>query len=470
MSEPRAQSGMSAGRLSITDAELFDRLAWFTHVRWAFGALCLLVFLVAWYVVGLRLRSPEGRLTMAPAVEVVLALFVYNAVFTFVGHIARSRERITRRWIVLVALTQIFCDLVAITLLVHFTGGVENFFVVLILVPIVIVTELLPQPLAYAAAAVAAGLLNALAWLELAGMVPHIRVELAGAIPNGEPGMHADTLYVLHVTAALTVTIFAMVAVASTIANRLRARETELEDAYHRLHEIDQAKGFFMRKAEHEMRAPLSAIHSILQTIPQVAPDLSEDARRLIERGKLRTEAMLVLVNDLLKLSRLRSAAPGSDLVAVQLADIVRNTAELMAPRAEGSGLQFEWDSDSVTLLGDEEMLRELVTNLLANAIQYTPRGGRIDVRLVREDSSAVLTVADTGIGISPAAAERLFEEFYRAPEAKKAFTDGTGVGLSIVRRVVEIHGGEISVSAREGGGTVFRVRLPLDLRAETRE
>ena len=110
------------------------------------------------------------------------------------------------------------------------------------------------------------------------------------------------------------------------------------------------------------------------------------------------------------------------------------------------------------------------MTNLLANAIQYTPRGGRIDVRLVREDSSAVLTVADTGIGISPAAAERLFEEFYRAPEAKKAFTDGTGVGLSIVRRVVEIHGGEISVSAREGGGTVFRVRLPLDLRAETRE
>jgi len=406
---------------------------------------------------------------MAPAVEVVLALFVYNAVFTFVGHIARSRERITRRWIELVALTQILCDMVAITLLVHFTGGVENFFVVLILVPIVVVTALLPGTLAYATAAVAAGLLNAMAWLELAGTVPHIRVELAGAIPNGQPGLYADPLYVVHVTAALTLTIFGMVAVASTIANRLRARETELEDAYHRLHEIDQAKGFFMRKAEHEMRAPLSAIHSILQTVPEVAPELGEDARRLIERGKLRTEAMLVLVNDLLKLSRLRSAAPGSDLAPVQLTDIVRNTAELMAPRAESSGLRLEWDSDPVTLLGDEEMLREVVTNLLANAIQYTPRDGRIDVRLIRENSSAVLTVADTGIGISPTAMERLFEEFYRAPEAKKAFSDGTGVGLSIVRRVVEIHGGRISVSAREGGGTIFRVQLPLDLRDVTK-
>ena len=103
-----------------------------------------------------------------------------------------------------------------------------------------------------------------------------------------------------------------------------------------------------------------------------------------------------------------------------------------------------------------------MVTNIVTNAIQYTPRGGRIEIELAIEGSSAVLRVTDTGIGISKPARAKLFEEFYRSPEARKHFPDGTGLGLAITRRIVELHHGRIEVHSPPEGGTVFFVRLPL--------
>jgi len=110
---------------------------------------------------------------------------------------------------------------------------------------------------------------------------------------------------------------------------------------------------------------------------------------------------------------------------------------------------------------GDEELLREVVTNLLANAIQYTPSGGKVDVMLAAYDDRVLLTVSDTGIGISDEAAANLFREFYRAPEARAVLADGTGLGLSITKRIVEMHGGRIEFVSRLGRGSTFSVYLP---------
>jgi signal transduction histidine kinase len=458
MSEDTSNTPGRQGELSITDRELFDRLAWFTHVRWAFGAVCLLLLLIGWYVFGLRLRADGRPMMMGPAVRVVLIIFLYNAVFTFLGRIVRARKRITRRLTVGIALAQVLCDLVAISLLIHFTGGVENFFIVIIFVPIVIVTELLGRLLAYVTAAVAAAMFNVLAWSEQQGLLSHVAVG-----PGGAPtGLHQDPLYVLHVTAAVTVTMFAMVFVASTIAARLRAREAELEDALRDLARADEAKGFFMRRAEHEMRSPLSAMYSILDALLHVARDLTPRQRELIERGKHRTSVLMELVNDMLTFSRLRSPRDILRITDVRLDSLVFNTVQLLGRQAEEKGLTLGAHALPVTLRGDEELLRELVTNLVANAVQYTPSGGTVDVRLRRVDGRVELTVADTGIGISDRAREHLFEEFYRAPEAKKAFPDGTGMGLAIVHRVVEIHAGTIDVTPNRPTGTVFRVTLPI--------
>jgi len=463
MSDDISDMTATDGVLTITDRELFDRLAWFTHVRWVFGSCALVALLVSWYAFGMRLRFHNGARTMTPAVQVVGLMFLYNAFFTLLGRVVRTRTRITRRLIDSLALGQFFCDLIAIAALIHYTGGVENAFFIIILIPVAIVTELLPQGLAYATATVAAALLNLLAWSEQQQWIPHVSVERAGgqALYADSVRVYTDPVYVLHVTAALTVTIFATVFVIATIAGRLRAREAELEDAHRKLCQADEAKGLFMRKAEHEMRAPLMAIHSVLDAVTAAGVQLNDDQRRLIDRARQRAKAMMALVNDLLKFSRLRGAEPPPALISVCLGRIVRDTAELLGAQAEAAGIRLTCRALPIGVDGDEELLRELVTNLVANAIQYTPRGGSIDVQLDEDGGCAVLTVADTGIGIDGKMTGRIFDEFYRTVEAKRVFANGTGLGLAIVSRIVEIHRGRIDAAARPEGGTVFTVHLP---------
>jgi two-component system phosphate regulon sensor histidine kinase PhoR len=111
---------------------------------------------------------------------------------------------------------------------------------------------------------------------------------------------------------------------------------------------------------------------------------------------------------------------------------------------------------------GDPEALRELVDNLVSNAIKYTPEGGRVDVRMAVEGSSAVLSVQDTGIGIAPEDQGRIFERFYRVDKARSRQLGGTGLGLSIVKHVALAHGGNVSVKSIPGRGATFRVQLPL--------
>jgi len=221
---------------------------------------------------------------------------------------------------------------------------------------------------------------------------------------------------------------------------------------------------FTLKKVSHEIRAPLAAIASILEAVTDSESGLSQEHRRMLDRAKARTASLMMLVDDLRRYWRLHAAPETLAHVKLDLADIVNSTVELFGPHAKRAGLELSCRCESCPVNGDEEMLREVATNLLANAIQYTPRGGRITLTLRRREGTACLEISDTGIGISPEAAAQLFKDFFRSPEAKAMFPDGTGLGLSIVKQVCELHGGRIDVKPRPGGGTTFTVVLPLDV------
>jgi signal transduction histidine kinase len=458
-------SGTSTARdgLSLTERELFDRLAWFIHIRWFMGLFALMLLLAAWSIMGMRFRQGAEEPRLSPATDAVLLIFLYNALFTFLQHVVSARRQITRRIIIALALGQIACDSLAVCGLVHCTGGVENYFIILILLPLVIAAELLPAWLAYTAALGAAALVHAMAYGELWGVLPHVSVVSDSPGAAGPlTGLYTDVLYVAQVTGALTAMMFMIVFIGSSIASRLRGREAQLEDAYRQLSDVDEAKGLFMRQAGHEMRSPLASMFSILDAISGSADNLNDDHRRLIDRAKRRIKALMELVKDLRHYSWLHSPAAGQEMRIVGLEELVDAAVELFGPQAEVQDVSLTATAQAAQVRGDEEMLREAVTNLVANAIQYTPRGGRIEIDLAIEGTSAVLRVADTGIGISAPARRHLFQEFYRSPEAKKHFPDGTGLGLAITRRIVELHDGRIEVHSRPEGGTVFSVSLPL--------
>lgn len=234
--------------------------------------------------------------------------------------------------------------------------------------------------------------------------------------------------------------------------------------AYRRLEELDQAKSRFVRLVAHELRSPLSAVQSLLDVIMAgYAGQVGEKGIELLARAERRVQFLLLLVNDLLDLAAGRLEPERQARERVDLAALAGRVVELLRARAaeRGVALELEVTAEDHTLWGVAEHLEGMLTNLVDNAIKYTPPGGRARVALQRQGEELVLTVADTGIGIPQEALEHIFDEFYRAPNARSMEKEGTGLGLAIAKQVIDRHGGRVQVESQVGVGTTFTVRLP---------
>ncbi|CAM3863028.1 sensor histidine kinase [Tsukamurella ocularis] len=214
----------------------------------------------------------------------------------------------------------------------------------------------------------------------------------------------------------------------------------------------------FVGDASHELRTPLTSIRGFAELYRQGATD---DTGFVMSRIESEAERMGLLVEDLLLLARLDArrplAADTVDLVAV--ADDVVHAAQAREP---GRDIALELDgADTVALTGDRDRLHQVVTNLVSNALRHTPDEATVRVRLTEEPGAVVLAVADTGPGMEPDEAARVFERFYRTDSSRSRGSGGAGLGLSIVHGIVERHGGTVTVDTAPGGGATFTVRLP---------
>lgn len=219
----------------------------------------------------------------------------------------------------------------------------------------------------------------------------------------------------------------------------------------------------FVANVSHELKTPLSAIRGFAETLNDGALEEPEAAGRFTRRILKQCGRLEALLTDLLTLSRLEHPATASGWIPVDLGALVEETIELMRDTIRDRGLEISVDIDRVGLFdGDAEALERLSINLLENAIKYNRPDGRVDVRLFEQDGTAVLEVADTGIGIPPASLERLFERFYRVDKGRSREEGGTGLGLAIVKHAAQLHGGKVEIESELGRGSTFRVLLPL--------
>jgi signal transduction histidine kinase len=191
----------------------------------------------------------------------------------------------------------------------------------------------------------------------------------------------------------------------------------------------------------------------------------------MLDRARRRVRQMLDLARDLLVLSRARVSSAVAHRDRVDLEKLLRDMAgEFQQQASDGSvALSISYPAVAVEVQADLEAIVELLDNIVSNAIKYTPPGGRVNVSLERRFGQAEIRVSDTGIGIPGEERGRIFEEFYRAPNARNSGKEGTGLGLSIAKAIVESHGGSITIEGREGapsnglrpGGTTVRITLP---------
>ena len=252
--------------------------------------------------------------------------------------------------------------------------------------------------------------------------------------------------------------------VSSTIAHG-EAYESERRRA-EALSELDRAKTEFFSNVSHEFRTPLTLMLGPLESL-QADAEPGSQAAVDIEMARRNALRLLRLVNTLLDFARIESARHEAQLEPVDLAAFTAELASMFRAAVERAGLQLTVDCASLArpVHVDRDMWEKVVLNLLSNAVKFTLHG-EIRVAVSDVDGSAVLTVADTGTGIPDADLPHIFDRFYRARESDSRTHEGAGIGLALVKELVEIMGGEISVESRRGHGTTFFVTLPYDTTA----
>jgi two-component system phosphate regulon sensor histidine kinase PhoR len=230
------------------------------------------------------------------------------------------------------------------------------------------------------------------------------------------------------------------------------------------LRRLEQVRQDFVANVSHELKTPLTSIQGFAETLLAGALEDPSNGRRFVEIIRNHALRLSRLTDDLLKLSRIEAGKLEPEFHAVSLPELIAAAMEAVRPRAEQSrlSLHFACPEHLPRVRGDANLLREVLRNLLDNAIQYTPAGGRIDLSVGTEDGFAVVTVADTGIGIPEAEQARIFERFYRVDAARSRELGSTGLGLSIVKHIVEAHGGRVGVESAVGRGSKFFFTVPL--------
>jgi adenylate cyclase len=237
----------------------------------------------------------------------------------------------------------------------------------------------------------------------------------------------------------------------------------ELAQALAHLEELDRQKSQFIQNVSHELRTPLAIIHGYAELLGTGEfGELEPPQREPIEIISRRTRALATLVDDFTAILTAEAQVVRQEPVALPgLIQAVAADFRVPATRAN-VGLVEEIDPDVGPIRGDPVQLRRIVDNLVANALKFTPRGGQVRVRLRRQNGGAVVEVEDTGIGIPADELKRIFERFYQVDGSMTRRYGGTGLGLALVKEIVEAHGGNVEVSSEINHGSAFRVWLPL--------
>jgi len=229
-----------------------------------------------------------------------------------------------------------------------------------------------------------------------------------------------------------------------------------------RLDEAFQNSKRFVADASHDLRTPLTILHGELESF---AEDARLDAELRDRAGSMLEEVVHLgkIVEQLFTLSRLDAGEAQTEWTCFDLTGLARTTVEQMNLLAEDKGIAIACDSSGpVPVNGNHVRLKQVIVNLLDNAIKYTPERGAIHLRVLAADGHAVLEVKDTGIGIPPEALPHVFERFYRVDKSRGTNSESAGLGLAIVKAVCTAHGAEVEVQSTVGGGSCFRIRLPL--------
>ena len=430
------------------NARLVRRAYWLIRLRWiAIAGTCITTF-VARNVLDISVQHVQIYcVTAMLALENMVSLLLLK-------HILR-RRRVEKVFVTVGRIInfQISVDLMALAALLHFSGGIENPFILYFVFHMATASILLSVRESYLQATLAVLLITFLALLEYRGIIPHYC--LKGFVAYG---FHDNGFHVLGIVGVLASVLYLVVYMTGNIAAQLRKQEEAYRQANIQLKQKDRIKDEYVSRVTHDIKGHLAAIQSCLDVVVSKSAGILNDKQaNFISRAHRRTKKLAHFVRTLLELTQMR-LSHNLSMDMFSLKNTIYSAVASVRARAEDKSIALSYDIEPGVekIFGNQLSVEEAIANLLLNAIKYTPENGIVTVGARDEKDRVLMAVSDTGIGIPEDEKDKVFDEFYRASNARKLEKDGTGLGLSIVKQIVERHGGRIWVESIENHGTTF--------------
>jgi signal transduction histidine kinase len=436
----------------LQSTSLIQRAYWLVRLRWvAIGTLAVATFVASRF---LGISLPTSALHVIAGLLLVYNFLLYDLLrySTWAGK-EPSPHTVGR-----IITLQITADFFILTSILHYSGGIENPFYFFFIFHVIIAGILCSKRQSYVQATLGVSLFGLLIVLESAGILKHY--DLMGFAGHG---LYRDRTFIFGTLFVFTTTLFLAVYMTTSIVEQLRKQQESYEQANRQLQEKDKLKNEYVLRVTHDIKGHLAAIESCINIVAEemVGP-LNEKQKDLVERAYRRTSKCMAFVTALLKLTRMKLAGQ-LDMDRFSLRNCIFDALTAVQSRAKKKSLSVTYDIDPAVdeIYGESLLIEETITNLLFNAARYTPDGGKITLTAKDQPDAVLVQISDTGIGIPPADITKIFEEFYRAENARQVERDGTGLGLSFAKQVVERHGGKIWAENNPTAGSTFSFTLP---------
>jgi signal transduction histidine kinase len=430
-------------------------------IKLRYGVVVVLVLVLIFSTLILNINFTTTQLLAGCAITA--SILGYNFILHYLRrHVKLDVNKFNPLYI---SLTQMILDLISLLLLVYFTGGIESPLYMLFVFHMIVGSLILPGAVVYTLAIIFVALFILLIILEHITVLPHHPI-------NGlfDIDLYSNINFVLAYISTFTVMIFVSVYLANGLARQLYKREKDLVESIKKINAAEKEKQTYIMGIVHEIKTPFVAVASYIDIILQkfLGP-IDETVEEKLVRAKNRTDEGIQMINDVLNVSKL-TLYDQYDEDEFDINEIVSGVIKRRTASAESHLIKLNLLDNrekKEKIKGDRFLLDIAISNLIGNSIKYGVDGGSVEVTINSDSKNIYIEVCDDGVGIPQNELPKIFKEFYRAVNVRKIISEGSGLGLSVVKRIIERHGGTIKaespsrMATKDHPGTCFTIELP---------
>lgn len=435
------------------------RNLWFIKLR--YSAVFMLLFLIFYpkYFLNIQLSGNQQNALLLITIIIFLYNIVFHSIRRFLKHDADKFNPLH------LSILQMIGDLISLMLIVYYTGSVESPLLLFFVIHMIVGSLILPGFVIYTFAVSVVLVFWGITVGEYYGIITHHHI--FGFLPAS---LHQSFNYVLAINLSFAFLLFMIVLIANRMANQLYVREQQLLESIDKINTAEKEKQKYISGIVHEIKTPLAAVHSYLDLVLQkfLGP-LDEVVEEKLIRARRRSDEAIELINNVLKISKLK-LEDSFNKEEVDIASILARTIKVAKVNADAKGVKLSLlnkRKEKHKIIGDPLLIQIALSNVISNAIKYNNMDGVVEINVEEDSDDLIIKVCDNGIGIPKEDLEKIFKDFYRASNTKQFGAEGSGLGLSVVKQIVERHNGTIQInspshlSTSKYPGTCVKINLP---------